>query len=109
MTKQNLDPALDTLPYLYTLHAQLQITLQKTTKGIPPTLLPGGGLFERLSVFLRSFDPIEVRYAGHQWRFAMEVLADIAQQDRSGRVSVVYAVMSHELTSRRRPCSSTSC
>lgn len=99
--EQNLDPALDTLPFLYTLHAQVQLMVQKPTKTVLPALLPGGGLFERLSVFLRSFDPVEVRYAGPQWRFVMDTLADIAQQDRSGRVSVtilsMFAIRAHGL------------
>ena len=60
------DPSINSIPYLYTLLAYVQA---------PNELMPGSRIWENASKFLHSFDPIQIRYAGHEWRRLMDDFA----------------------------------
>lgn len=64
-----LDPAVNSVSYLYTLNHQVQ-TLQKDSKRLEP-------VFAQALVFLTSFDPIQVRYVGEKWRLLFEWVCQI--------------------------------
>jgi len=62
--KQNprelLDPAVNSLPYL--------LSLLELAKGIGTDRQKAEEFLSQASVFFASFDPVQVRYAGEQWR-----------------------------------------
>ena len=44
---------------------------------------PGGQLWQKMLVFVESFDPVQVRYVGAQWVSLVEIVArsaDMAQK-----------------------------
>lgn len=57
---------------------------------MPPALLPPGNLWSRIVTYLRAFDPVQVRYAGQEWRQLVEIVAQAAQ--------VVSKVYDHPLS-----------
>ncbi|KAL4806953.1 signalosome subunit 3 [Aspergillus unguis] len=70
-----IDPAIHSLSFLYLLRVQVQ-RLQKNTKlEVPKDMLPGGYLWNHTARFLRSFDTTQIRYAGHEWRQLVELVA----------------------------------
>ena len=42
-------------------------------------LRPGGSLWNKLVLFLESFDPVQMRYAGHEWRKLIDYVEQIAR------------------------------
>ena len=59
-----------TLPYLYTLLASIH-----AQNGVQPS----DPLWFRVQDFLFSFDPFQVRYAGHEFRRLLEAIAEGAE------------------------------
>jgi hypothetical protein len=74
-----ISPAVHSLSYLYLLRIRIQQLKEKTAVGVPNDLQPGGTLWKQTVKFLRSFDPIQIRYAGHEWRQLVESVASAAQ------------------------------
>ncbi|KAL4733281.1 signalosome subunit 3 [Aspergillus similis] len=74
-----ISPAVHSLSYLYLLRIRTQQLQEKTAVGMPNDLQPGGTLWKHTVRFLRSFDPIQIRYAGHEWRQLVESVASAAQ------------------------------
>ena len=58
-----LDPSINTLPYLYALLANT---------GASNSISPSDRLWGKMLHFMTSFDPVQVRYAGHEWRRLIE-------------------------------------
>jgi hypothetical protein len=54
-------------------------------RNLAPAALLGGRLWPRIVEFLQAFDPIQVRYAGNQFRFIVDVVGYGARQ--TGHVS----------------------
>lgn len=79
-----LDPAINSLPYLYTLLAHLNDKSQSNTGPATP-------LWLAIERFVTSFNPIQVRYAGAPWRQLVDELLSIAS------VSADHALTSHAL------------
>ncbi|KAI9039259.1 putative COP9 subunit 3 [Aspergillus affinis] len=75
----NLDPSQHSLSYLCVLHLHVQSIQRKTKTIIPSELLPGGTLWLNAVHFLRHFDPIQIRYAGLEWRQLIELVAEAAE------------------------------
>ncbi|KAL4781908.1 hypothetical protein BJX76DRAFT_333906 [Aspergillus varians] len=74
-----VSPAIHSLSFLYLLRFQIQHARNRTKRDIPDDLLPGGILWKQTIRFLRSFDPIQIRYAGYEWRQLVELVAGAAQ------------------------------
>ncbi|MCJ1285695.1 hypothetical protein MMC26_005036 [Xylographa opegraphella] len=74
-----LDPAINTLPYLYTLLAHLGGTHdeKQSGNGLLKVFQPGSPLWEKMLEFVDRFDPVQVRYAGHAWRRLLEKIARV--------------------------------
>lgn len=76
-----LNPAVNSLAYLYVLLALAQCQMYGTSGAtaveVPRTLWvdPGGSLWQRFVAFFDVFDPRQVRYAGAEWRRALETVA----------------------------------
>lgn len=52
---------------------------------LPKDVQPGGDLWKRAIEFLRVFNPIQVRYAGQEWRRLVELVANAAQAASKAR------------------------
>jgi COP9 signalosome complex subunit 3 len=52
---------------------------------LPKDVQPGGDLWKRAIEFLKVFDPIQVRYAGQEWRRLIELVAHAAQAASKAR------------------------
>ncbi|KAE8412035.1 hypothetical protein BDV36DRAFT_272592 [Aspergillus pseudocaelatus] len=75
----NLDPYLHTLSYLSIFLLKIQ-SLQGSNKGrLPEQIYPGRELWLKAIRFLRSFDPFQIRYAGHEWRQLVQLVVQAAQ------------------------------
>ncbi|KAJ5898614.1 hypothetical protein N7504_008902 [Penicillium tannophilum] len=76
---QELLNANDSITYLLLLRLQIH-TLQETSGGILPTeLLPFGRLWSKSAHYLEVFDPVQVRYIGHEWVQLIEFMGLAAQ------------------------------
>ncbi|OCK79465.1 hypothetical protein K432DRAFT_330100 [Lepidopterella palustris CBS 459.81] len=69
-----LNPAVNTIAYCCALLARIQSCGEhpKTPKHIPDTFRPGGPLWRKLVEFLETFDPVQIRYIGQDWRRLLE-------------------------------------
>ncbi|GKZ39127.1 hypothetical protein AbraIFM66950_011912 [Aspergillus brasiliensis] len=75
----NLHPAQHTLPYLLILDLHIDHLQRRTKEGLPDEIKPGNDLWVKVAYFLKHFDPIQVRYAGHEWRHLIEVFGQAAE------------------------------
>ncbi|OQD72159.1 hypothetical protein PENPOL_c001G02894 [Penicillium polonicum] len=67
------DPAIDSIPYLFVLRVQIQKAQELNTDSLPADLRPSGRLWTCAAHFLASFDRVQVRYAGREWRLLVEL------------------------------------
>lgn len=74
-----LDPSVNSLSYLFTLLGFYEIERAKSRESWPTILQPGGPVWSRTLVFFETFDPVQVRYAGHEWRKLLEMVVSSAQ------------------------------
>ena len=65
-----LDPSINTLPYLYALLAQV---------GGLNSISPTERLWGKMLNFVTSFDPVQVRYTGHEWRRLLDAVVKGAE------------------------------
>lgn len=64
---------------MFLLRAQIQAFQEEFRENVPAALLPPGKLWSRIVSYLRTFDPIQVRYAGQEWRQLVEIVAQASQ------------------------------
>ncbi|KAJ5888824.1 hypothetical protein N7495_008865 [Penicillium taxi] len=74
----NFDPSTDSAIYLIILYLKIE-TISKSTRQLPVDLAPSGELWLRASHFFATFDPIQVRYLGNEWRQLIGLIAQSAQ------------------------------
>ncbi|KAJ5150976.1 COP9 signalosome complex subunit 3 [Penicillium canariense] len=75
----HFDPGADSLAYLFLLHAQIHALQEASCETVPAGLLPPGRLWSRMVSYLKAFDPVQVRYAGQEWRQLVELVGQAAQ------------------------------
>lgn len=76
---QNLDPGRDSIVYLFLLRLQIQ-TLQETSHGtLPRDLLPPGRLWLKAVRYLETFNPVQIRYAGQEFRQLIEYVGQASE------------------------------
>ncbi|KAB8255873.1 hypothetical protein BDV32DRAFT_129984 [Aspergillus pseudonomiae] len=75
----NLDPYLHTLSYLSVLLLKIQSLQGSNRSRLPEQIYPGRELWLKAIRFLRSFDPFQIRYAGHEWRRLVQLVVHAAQ------------------------------
>lgn len=77
--EQKFDPGRDSVAFLFLLRLQIQ-TLQETSRGaLPRDLLPVGGLWSRAVRYLEVFDPVQIRYAGQEFRQLLEFVGQASE------------------------------
>ncbi|KAJ5122851.1 hypothetical protein N7526_009788, partial [Penicillium atrosanguineum] len=78
-TLDRFHPGRDSIIYLFLLRLQIQ-TLQETSRGtLPYDLLPPGKLWSRAVRYLEIFDPVQIRYAGREFRQIIEYIGQASQ------------------------------
>lgn len=77
-----MDPSINTLPYLRTLLACIEDVQNDKRPASPdaPSFSPGSNLWQKMLIFIEAFDPVQVRYAGHDWRRLLETVARSAEK-----------------------------
>ncbi|PGH21601.1 hypothetical protein AJ80_03034 [Polytolypa hystricis UAMH7299] len=76
---QALDPAQHSLSYLFVLLAHFHDSQQATKKSFPDTFQAGSELWSQSMALLKKFDPIQVRYAGHEFKELISIAARSAE------------------------------
>ncbi|KZF20120.1 hypothetical protein L228DRAFT_263417 [Xylona heveae TC161] len=74
-------PSRHTIPYLYTLLAHIHAVALSPEDSARPgvsLVLPDWKLWPKIVEFLEQFDPIQVRYAGLEWRRVLETATNTA-------------------------------
>lgn len=90
---QVLDPSINTLPYLYTLHAQIQdAATKKTATTKYGALAPESPLWSKIKSFIEQFDPVQIRYGGSEFRRLVEIIGKSVQSP-----STVFLLDIHQL------------
>lgn len=74
-----LSPADDTLLYAFLLSSKVK-TSRVGQINWRPDSASGESLWGELIDFLRNFDPIEIRFAGSQWRYLVETVIEATYQ-----------------------------
>lgn len=59
-------------------------------------MLPGGALWNKLVLFLETFDPVQMRYAGHEYKKLVDYVEPLARD--AGSVCVHATVLSERST-----------
>ncbi|PWY68059.1 COP9 signalosome complex subunit 3 [Aspergillus heteromorphus CBS 117.55] len=75
----NLNPSHHTLSYLLMLNFKIKYLQNKRRTVLPEELKPGNDLWVKAVLFFRTFDPIQVRYAGGEWRQLIEIIGQAAE------------------------------
>ncbi|KAL2842971.1 signalosome subunit 3 [Aspergillus pseudoustus] len=75
---QALSPSKNSLSFLYLLRFQIQQAQKRTKRDLPDSIQPGGNLWNLAVRFLRSFDPIQIRYSLDEWRQLVDLVASAA-------------------------------
>ena len=78
MHYQNLNPSLHSLPYLLIWDYHVCSIRSETGNPFPEDVRPGGKLWSKAVHFLTGFDPVQVRYAGNEWRELVELVGQSA-------------------------------
>ncbi|CAI7660520.1 unnamed protein product [Penicillium discolor] len=73
------NPAIDSIPYLFVLRVQIQKAQELNADSLPADLRPSGRLWTCAAHFLASFDGVQVRYAGREWRLLVELVGQVSQ------------------------------
>lgn len=80
-----LDPFQDSLAYLYIILAQIEM-LPKS-KSMPPQMLPGQEIWQKILRFVTNFDSLQIRYSGRVWFHFVDTLVKMAPLGKSNNIS----------------------
>ncbi|KAJ5815290.1 hypothetical protein N7474_007067 [Penicillium riverlandense] len=69
----NFDPSADSVAFLLILRLQIQKAKERTSENLPGDVWPTGKLWTRAVQFLKTFDSVQVRYVGQEWRQLVEL------------------------------------
>jgi len=78
-----LDPTANSIAYAVTLRIRIGAAIERKNL---EQLRPGNSLWNKLVLFLESFDPVQMRYAGHEWRKLIDYVEQIARATGTVRI-----------------------
>ncbi|CDM26903.1 COP9 signalosome complex subunit 3 [Penicillium roqueforti FM164] len=87
------DPAIDSIPYLFVLHVQIQKAQELNADSFPADIRPSGKLWICAAHFLTSFDGVQVKYAGREWRQLIELVGQVSQAASMASATLVKDAM----------------
>lgn len=76
-----LNPAVNTIAYAYALLARIQNATDnpKSAKAVPDNLRPGGTVWNKITLFLETADPVQLRYLGTEWKKLLRYVEQVAR------------------------------
>ncbi|KAF2739397.1 hypothetical protein EJ04DRAFT_484181 [Polyplosphaeria fusca] len=84
-----LNPSVNSIAYIFALHARISAAIDnKFNKSLPESVRPGGYLWNKVDNFMNTFDPVQIRYVGTEWRKLMEYLERVARITGSPGVAI---------------------
>ncbi|KAL9108575.1 MAG: hypothetical protein Q9227_006661 [Pyrenula ochraceoflavens] len=86
-----LDPTVQTIPYLFVLTAHIQHSSKKakSTASKSNTLDPDGPLWAQILVFLREFDPLQIKYVSAEFRELLEIITKTANANKTPSLAII--------------------
>ncbi|KAF2027902.1 hypothetical protein EK21DRAFT_114390 [Setomelanomma holmii] len=81
-----LNPSVNSIAYAFALRHRITALADK--RSIPDTLKPGGATWNKLVLFLETFDPVQMRYAGQEWRKLVDYVEQIARATGSPGLAI---------------------
>ncbi|OAL01262.1 hypothetical protein IQ06DRAFT_293363 [Phaeosphaeriaceae sp. SRC1lsM3a] len=72
-----LNPAVNSIAYAFALRHRIHAVADK--RSVPDSLQPGGELWNKLVLWLETFDPVQMRYAGLEWKKLVDLVEQIAR------------------------------
>jgi COP9 signalosome complex subunit 3 len=72
-----INPALNSVPYVFALLANINAFQNQSNNA-----LDGAILWDRIVVFLETFDPIQIRYVGLEFREVITAAANLARRSQ---------------------------
>ncbi|KAF1916104.1 hypothetical protein BDU57DRAFT_573758 [Ampelomyces quisqualis] len=81
-----LNPAVNSIAYAFALRQRINAVVDK--RSVPDTLKPGGHVWNKLVLWLETFDPVQMRYAGHEWRKLVDLVEQIARATASPGLAI---------------------
>ncbi|KAH8724492.1 hypothetical protein GQ44DRAFT_708766 [Phaeosphaeriaceae sp. PMI808] len=81
-----LDPTFNSIAYAFALRHRIAALVEKRT--VPDTLKPGGTVWSQLVKWLDTFDPVQMRYAGQEWRRLVDYVEQIARAIDSPGIAI---------------------
>jgi COP9 signalosome complex subunit 3 len=85
-TVQILSPSVNSIAYAFALRQRIHAVVDKRT--VPDTLQPGGELWNKLVLWLETFDPVQIRYAGTEWKKLVDFVEQIARATGSPGLAI---------------------
>ncbi|KAL9122363.1 MAG: hypothetical protein Q9187_001080 [Circinaria calcarea] len=85
-----LNPSINTLPYLHTLLAHIE-NAQNSKQSVAANLKafsPSSELWRKMLKFMEHFDPIQVRYVGHEFRRLIDAAARVAYTASTPEIAI---------------------
>ncbi|KAF2195486.1 hypothetical protein K469DRAFT_616181 [Zopfia rhizophila CBS 207.26] len=76
-----LNPTVNSIAYTYALQARIVAAGEnpKLQKNIPDQLRPGGSVWNKLALFMETFDPVQMRYVGPEWKRLVDYIERVAR------------------------------
>ncbi|KAJ4366578.1 hypothetical protein N0V95_000245 [Ascochyta clinopodiicola] len=81
-----LNPAVNSIAYAYALRHRIAAAVDK--RPTPDSVLPGGALWNKTVLFLETFDPVQIRYAGHEWKRVVDYVEPLARNAGSPGLAI---------------------
>ncbi|KZM25342.1 hypothetical protein ST47_g3537 [Ascochyta rabiei] len=81
-----LNPAVHSIAYAFALRHRIAAAVDK--KSPPDSVQPGGALWNKAVLFLETFDPVQMRYAGHEWKRVVDYVEPLARNAGSPSLAI---------------------
>jgi COP9 signalosome complex subunit 3 len=72
---QILNPSVNSIAYAFALRHRISAAVDKQSSDA----VPGGALWNKLVLFLETFDPVQMRYAGQEYRKLVDYAESLAR------------------------------
>ncbi|KAF1930280.1 uncharacterized protein M421DRAFT_369933 [Didymella exigua CBS 183.55] len=80
-----LNPAVNSIAYAFALRHRISAAMDKKSSD---TVQPGGALWNQLVLFLETFDPVQLRYAGQEYKKLVDYVEPLARNAGSPGLAI---------------------
>ncbi|KAJ4383205.1 hypothetical protein N0V86_001249 [Didymella sp. IMI 355093] len=80
-----LNPAVNSIAYAFTLRHRISAAVDKKSTDV---VQPGGALWNKLVLFLETFDPVQMRYAGQEYKKLVDYVEPLARNAGSPGLAI---------------------